>query len=70
MGEIEPGFIGEVTGLIDPPNLFSFQAAVSKRTTAAAIAGAGGPWCRNPGFIENVPQARFKIAIAGQKVFS
>ena len=49
--------------------VFPFQAAVPKRTTAAAIASARGPGGCDPALFENVFEGRFKIAIPGQEVF-
>ena len=49
--------------------VFPFQAAVSKGTTAAAIASTCCPWRRDLVLFENVPKGRSKIAMAGQQVF-
>ena len=48
--------------------VFLFQAAVSKRTTAAAIASTCSPRERDSALVENVPEGRFKVAIPGQQV--
>jgi hypothetical protein len=49
--------------------VLAFQAAVSKGTTAAAIASTRRPWGFGSTIFEDAPEGRLKVAITCQQVF-